>query len=263
MSRRGSCCRREGTRRTGWAATRKASTSPQGDQGQSRPRTVPGKDGLGPAPESRVRKMEKNTAPVDRDVNTSDGAQHGTGRGSDRALLPSRKVSRSQWPTRACRVCGPGSASRGSGVTRRAVGWDSLACAPWPWAARAVNTVRLQTLAWTLSGSLVTGQPSRSPQDPGLAFRPPGWGSEGQICPRRGGRQALGTCWTRAGRTREDPCSEFTQDREGSKAGKPQRPASLGSAPLTQGLLVLCATHPRQSKERPLYWEQTHGFEAG
>lgn len=193
--------------------------------------------------------MEKNTAPVDRDVNTSDGAQHGTGRGSDRALLPSRKVSRSQWPTRACRVCGPGSASRGSGVTRRAVGWDSLACAPWPRAARAVNTVRLQTLAWTLSGSLVTGQPSRSPQDPGLAFRPPGWGSEGQIYPRHGGRQALGTCWTRAGRTREDPCSEFTQDREGSKAGKPQRPASLGSAPLTQGLLVLCATHPPRARK--------------
>ena len=58
--------------------------------------------------------------------------------------------------------------------------------------------------------------------------------------------------------------SEFTQDREESKAGKPRRPASLGR-PLSPRapssvLLVLC---PPQSEERPLYWEQTHGLKAG
>ena len=41
VSGRGSCYRREVTRQAGWAAAGKAATSPQGDQGQSWPRSMP------------------------------------------------------------------------------------------------------------------------------------------------------------------------------------------------------------------------------
>ena len=202
--------------------------------------------------------MEKNTAPVDRDVNTSDGAQHGTGRGSDRALLPSRKVSRSQWPTRACRVCGPGSASRGSGVTRRAVGWDSLACAPWPRAARAVNTVKAANTG--LDSVRVPGDWPAVPQPPGSrpGLQAPGVGAvRGRSAPDAVGARPWGRAGhERGGHGRTRAVSSLRTVR-GQRPGSPRGRllwgrllsprACLSSAPPTppeQGKATLLGTDP-------------------
>lgn len=61
----------------------------------------------------------------------------------------------------------------------------------------------------------MTGQPSHSPQHPGLAFRPRGGGSEGQICLKQQAPGPGDVLGPRRGGHGRDPRSQFTQDHEG------------------------------------------------